>query len=224
MKGGSAKVEGAFDVAGSGSSCSGAIKIAVPTASPSTWRRRDEGDFHARPEGPRGNLLEQTFDVDGMRVALDHFTFASKHDEATAPDWNASIAFPKGHLVLGRPLPSAGAWSFAQQLAPRRGVPLGRTKPLKGWKKKLVTVGEIKGEAAAVPLGGTLEVDDFVVGWSGTEIKARLRTTPQGPRGKALVHVGILKAGISLEGKERDLNLSGPRTGSRNAESPRVGR
>jgi hypothetical protein len=53
-------------------------------------------------------------------------------------------------------------------------------------------------------------VDDFVVGWSGTEIKARFRTTPEGARGKALVHVGILKAGISLEGKERSLKVISP--------------
>jgi hypothetical protein len=53
-------------------------------------------------------------------------------------------------------------------------------------------------------------VDDFVVGWEGTEVKARFRTTPEGARGKALVRVGILKAGISLEGRERDLKLIGP--------------
>ena len=53
-------------------------------------------------------------------------------------------------------------------------------------------------------------MDDFVVGWGSTEVKARFRTTPEGARGKALVRVGILKAGISLEGKERDLHLVGP--------------
>jgi hypothetical protein len=87
---------------------------------------------------------------------------------------------------------------------------LSKNKPLKGWKKKLVTVGEIKGRSLFSLSGGTLAVDDFVVGWEGAEIKARFRTAPEGARGKALVHVGILKAGISLEGKERNLHLIGP--------------
>jgi len=208
--GGSAKVEGAFDVAGSGSACSGSMKVSTDGLSLDTGGVGMKGAFTLDLKVPRGNLLEQTFDVDGMRISLDRFTFASKHDEATAPDWSASIAFPKGHLVLGKAFAVRGLMELRASDSRPVAAFLSKDKPLKGWKKKLVTVGEIKGGSRFSLSGGTLEVDDFVVGWEGTEIKTRFRTTPEGARGKALVHIGILKAGISLEGKERNLKIIGP--------------
>ena len=210
VKGGSAKVEGAFDVAGSGSACSGSMKVSTDGLSLDTGGVGMKGTFTLDLKVPRGNLLEQTFDVDGMRISLDRFAFASKHDEATAPDWSASIAFPKGHLVLGKAFAVKGRMELRASDSRPVAAFLSKDEPLKGWKKKLVTVGEIKGGSRFSLSGGTLEVDDFLVGWDGTEIKARFRTTPEGVRGKALVHVGILKAGISLEGKERSLKVIGP--------------
>ena len=53
-------------------------------------------------------------------------------------------------------------------------------------------------------------MEDFNVGWEGTEVKARFRTDGKGTWGKALVRYGILKAGILLEGKERSLKIIGP--------------
>lgn len=210
VRGGSAKVEGAFDVAGSGSTCSGSMKVTTDGLALDTGGVGMKGTFTLDLKVPRGNLLEQTFDVDGMRISLDRFTFASKHDEATAPDWSASIAFPKGHLVLGKAFAVKGRMELRASDSRPVAAFLSKDKPLEGWKKKLVTVGEIKGGSQFSLSGGTLAVDDFVVGWSGTEIKARFRTTPEGARGKALVHVGIPKAGISLEGKERSLKVISP--------------
>ncbi len=210
IRGGSAKVEGAFDVAGSGSSCSGSMTVATDGLSLDTGGVDMKGTFKLLLTVPRGDLLKRTFDVDGMRIALDRFTFASKHEAATAPDWSAGVAFPKAHLSMGDAFAVRGSMELHASDSRPVVAFLSKNKPLKGWKKKLVTVGEIKGGSRFSLSGGTLEVDDFFVGWEGTEVKARFRTTPQGPRGKALVRVGILKAGISLEGKERDLHLVGP--------------
>ncbi len=210
VRGGSAKVEGAFDVEGSGSSCSGAMTVATDGLSLDTGGVGMKGAFKLVLTVPRGDLLKRTFDVDGMKITLDRFTFASQHEAATAPDWNASITFPKAHLGFGDAFAVRGTMKLHASDSRPVAAFLSKDKPLKGWKKKLVTVGKIEGGSRFSLAGGTLEVDDFFVGWEGTEVKARFRTTPQGPKGKALVRVGILKAGISLEGKERDLHLVGP--------------
>ena len=163
--GGSAKVEGAFDVAGSGSACSGSMKVSTDGLSLDTGGVGMNGTFTLDLKVPRGNLLAQTFDVDGMRISLDRFAFASKHDEATAPDWSANIAFPKGHLVLGKAFAVRGRMELRASDSRPVAAFLSKDKPLKGWKKKLVTVGEIKGGSLFSLSGGTLAVDDFVVGW-----------------------------------------------------------
>lgn len=210
IRGGSAKVEGAFDVQGSGSSCNGSMTVATDGLSLDTGGVGMKGAFKLVLTVPRGDLLKRTFDVDGMTITLDRFTFASQHEAATAPDWNASIAFPKAHLDIGDAFAVRGTMKLHASDSRPVVAFLSKNKPLKGWKKKLVTVGKIDGGSRFSLSGGMLEVDDFSVGWEGTEVKARFRTTPQGPKGKALVRVGILKAGISLEGKERDLRLVGP--------------
>ena len=210
VRGGSAKVEGAFDVQGSGSSCSGAMTVATDGLSLDTGGVGMKGAFKLVLTVPRGDLLKRRFDVDGMKISLDRFTFASQHEAASAPDWNASITFPKAHLEIGNAFAVRGTMKLHATDSRPVVAFLSKNKPLKGWKKKLVTVGKIEGGCRFSLSGGTLEVDDFSVGWEGTEVKARLRTTPLGPKGKALVRVGILKAGISLEGKERDLHLLGP--------------
>jgi hypothetical protein len=208
--GGSAKVEGAFDVEGSGSSCSGSMTVATDGLSLDTGGVGMKGAFKLVLKVPRGDLLKQAFDADGMRISLDRFTFATKHEEATAPDWSAGVGFPKAHLQIGEAFAVRGRMEFHASDSRPVAAFLSKNKPLKGWKKKLVTVGEIKGGSLFSLSGGTLAVDEFVVAWQGTEIKARFRTTPEGASGKALIHVGILKAGVSLEGKERDLKLIGP--------------
>jgi len=210
IRGGSAKVEGAFDVQGSGSSCNGSMTVATDGLSLETDGVGMKGGFKLVLTVPRGDLLKRMFDVDGMTITLDRFTFASQHEAATAPDWNASIAFPKAHLEIGDAFAVRGTMKLHASDSRPVVAFLSKNKPLKGWKKKLVTVGKIDGGSRFSLSGGMLEVDDFSVGWEGTEVKARFRTTPQGPKGKALVRVGILKAGISLEGKERDLRLVGP--------------
>ncbi len=210
IRGGNAKVDGTFTVDGSGSSCKGSMKIAADGLSLDTGGVAMKGAFTLGVEVPRGDLLRQAFDVSATRLSLDRFAFDARHDAATAPDWSANLTFPKGHLQLGESF--AVKASFDLRASDSRPVAafLSKDKPLKGWKKKLVTVGEIKGASRFSLARGKLAVEDFNVGWEGTEVKARFRTDGKGTWGKALVRYGILKAGILLEGKERSLKIIGP--------------
>ena len=168
------------------------------------------GAFSLALKVPRGDLLKQTFDVDGTRLELDRFTFESKNETATASDWSASVAFPKAHLALGKAFGVAGELELRASDSRPVAAFLSKDEPLSGWKKKLVTVGEIKGAGRCSLSAGTLAVEDFFVGWGKTEVKARFRTTQAGAVGKALVRVGVLKAGIGLEGKRRHVQILRP--------------
>ena len=52
-------------------------------------------------------------------------------------------------------------------------------------------------------------MDECRAGWSNVEVRARFRMTPKGTYGKAVAKIGILKAGIGLEGGKRALKLLG---------------
>jgi hypothetical protein len=210
IRGGRAKVEGAWDVAGSGASCRGSMKVAADGLSLDTGGVAMKGAFALGVAVPRGDLLRQAFDVDATRLTLDHFAFDARHGEATAPDWNASLAFPKGSLKLGESFDVRAILELRASDSRPVVAFLSKEKPLSGWKKKLVTFGEIKGAGRFALSSGKLAVEDFNVGWEGTEIRARFRTDEKGTWGKAFVRYGILKAGIALEGEERSLKVIGP--------------
>lgn len=210
IRGGRAKVEGAWDVVGSGASCKGSMKVSAEGLSLDTGGVAMRGAFTLGVAVPRGDLLRQAFDVDATRLTLDRFAFDSQHGEKTAADWNASLAFPKGSLQLGERFAVRASMELRASDSRPVAAFLSKEKPLSGWKKKLVTVGEIKGAGRLALSSGKLDVQDFNVGWEGTEIRARFRTDEKGAWGKALVRYGILKAGISLEGKERSLKIIGP--------------
>lgn len=168
------------------------------------------GAFTLGVEVPRGDALEQAFDLDATRLTLDRFGFDAKHSEASEPDWNASVAFPKASLTLGKAFGVKASMELRASDSRPIAAFLSKDKPLSGWKKKLVTFGEIKGASRFSLSPGKLVVEDFVIGWEGTEVRARFRTDETGVWGKALARHGILKAGISLEGKERSLKVIGP--------------
>jgi hypothetical protein len=210
IRSGRASVDGAFDVAAGGASCRGAMKVAAAGLGLDTGGVAMTGAFTLDVAIPKGDLLQEAFDVDGTRLSLDRFAFDSRHDAATAPDWNASVAFPEGHIALAGGLATRGRLTLHASDSRPVAAFLSKDKPLSGWKKKLVTVGAIDGEGRFSLSRGRLEVQDFKVGWDGAEVRARFRTDERGAWGKALVRYGILKAGIGLEGKERHLRVLGP--------------
>lgn len=210
IRDGRGKVDGAFDVAGSGASCRGSLKVSAAGLALDTGGVGMKGAFTLGVAIPKGDLLRQAFDVDGTRLALDRFAFDARHDAATEPDWNASVSFPKAHVQLGEGFRVDASLDLRASDSRPVAAFLSKDKPLSGWKKKLVTVGEIRGEGRLSLARGRVEVHDFKVGWEGAEVRARFRTDEKGAWGKALVRYGILKAGIALEGKERHLRVAGP--------------
>jgi len=210
IRDGRAKVDGAFDVAGSGAACRGSLKLSAAGLALDTGGVVVMGAFTLGVEIPKGDLLRQSFDADGTRLSLDRFAFDARHEAATAPDWNASVSFPKAHLKLGEGFRIDTSLDLRASDSRPVAAFLSKDKPLSGWKKKLVTVGEIRGDGRLSLARGRLEVHDFKVGWEGAEVRARFRTDKKGTWGKALVRYGILKAGIALGGKERHLRVAGP--------------
>lgn len=210
LRGGAAKVVGAFDVAGSGSSCKGSMKVTAEGLSVDAGGVAMTGAFSLVLSVPNGDFLKRSFDVDGTRLTLDRFSFASRHEAASAADWSARVDFPKAHLQLGDAFAFRGHVDhFASDSRPVVTL-LSNNEPLAGWKKKLVTVGEIKGGGLFALSGGSVAVSDYSVGWGSVEVKARFRTTAKGANGKALVRVGVLKAGIGLEEGKRKLHVLRP--------------
>ncbi len=186
------------------------MKIAAEGLSLDTGGVAMKGAFNLGVEVPRGDLLKQAFDVDATRLTLDRFGFDAKHAEASEPDWNASVAFPKASLTLGEGFGVRAILELRASDSRPIAAFLSKDEPLSGWKKKLLTFGEIKGTSRFSLSPGKLVVEDFVIGWEGNGVKARFRTDETGIWGKALARYGILKAGISLEGKERGLKVIGP--------------
>jgi hypothetical protein len=169
-----------------------------------------QGDFQVDLKVPRGDLVKQSFDLDGAMLSLQRFAFKTKHEEATPADWSARVAFPKARLQLGESFGVRGSLELRASDSRPVAAFLSADEPLAGWKKKLVTVGEIKGGGRFSLAGGALAVDDGRVGWSNVEVRARFRTGEKGTIGKTLVRAGILKAGIGLEGEKRKLKVLGP--------------
>ncbi len=208
--GGAGKVEGAFDVAKSGASCKGSMKVKAEGLSLDAGGVAVKGAFSLDLKVPRGDLLEQSFDVGGTLLALERFAFKTKHEKETAADWSASVAFPAARLQLGDSFDVRGSLELRASDSRPVAVFLSADAPLPGWKKKLLTVGVIKGGGRCSLSRGTLVIDDSRIAWSNMEVRARARTTQQGVLGKALVRYGVLQTGIALEGGKRKVRVLRP--------------
>ncbi len=222
IRGGTAKVEGSFDVTKSGASCSGGMKITADRLSVETGGVAIKGAFSLGLKVPRGNLLKPALDLDGTLLSLDSFAFATKHENGGGgADWSASVAFPSGHLELGDSFAVKGRVGLRASDSRPLVAFLSADEPLSGWKKKLLTVGEIKGGGKLSLSGQTLEVADFSVGWSKVMIRAHFKKTPRGTFGKAHVKDGILEAGIGFEGDKRKLHVFRPERWYNEAPGPK---
>lgn len=209
IRGGAARVEGAFDVTESGAACKGAVSLKAEQLSLETGGVAMKGTVSVSVRVPRGNLLKRKLEADGTLLSLDRFSFSSAHEKASGPDWNARFSFPRARLDLGDAFGANGGLDLQASDSRPVVVFLSADQPMSGWKKKLLTVGEIKGTGRFALGGETLKVDDCRVGWSNVEVRARFRMTPKGTYGKAVMKAGILKAGIGLEGEKRKLKVLG---------------
>lgn len=210
VKGGSARAEGAFEVADGGRSCKGSMTVTSERLVFDAAGVETSGSFALSLRVPRGDLLGLAFGVDGTRLDLDRFAFASRHEEAGARDWSGGLAFPEARLDMSQALAVEGRVELRASDTRPLVAFLSADKPLRGWEKRLLAVEEITGAGRFRLEGQTLTVDDFRVGGGRIEVRARARVADRGAFGKVLARYGALKVGIELKGEDRSLHVLRP--------------
>lgn len=210
VKRGSARVEGAFDVKDGGHSCAGSMKVTGERLVFDAAGVEVTGRFALSLAVPRGDLLALDFGVDGTHLDLARFAFESRNVEGGPADWSGGVSFPEARLDMSGALAVEGRVEVrASDTRPLVAL-LSADKPLGGWKKRLLSVEEVRGGGRFRLGGHTVDVKDFRVGGGSIEIQARARVTQEGAFGKVLARYGVLKAGIELKGRDRDLHVLRP--------------
>jgi hypothetical protein len=210
VKEGSARAEGAFDVAEGGHSCKGSLTVKGDRLVFDAAGVTTAGAFSLSLVVPHGDLLALAFAVDGTRLELERFAFASRYEAAGARDWSGAVAFPQARLEMSEALAVDGRVTLRASDTRPLVAFLSADKPLKGWTKKLLSVEAIEGGGRFRLAGRTLAVDAFRVKGGAIEVRARVRVNEKGAFGKALASYGAPSAGIELLGKERDVHLIRP--------------
>jgi hypothetical protein len=210
VKGGSATAEGAFDVAEGGRSCKGSLTVKGSEIAFDAAGVETAGTLSLSLVVPRGDLLALTFGVDGTRLDLERFNFASRHAQAGVPDWSGSVAFPEASLDMSDALAVEGRVDLRASDTRPLVAFLSARKPLKGWEKKLLSVEEIRGGGRFRLAGRTLGVEGFEVKGGKIAVRVNARLTEKGAFGRVLAGYGAASVGIDLRGQERDLRVLRP--------------
>ena len=210
VKEGAAHAAGTFDVAEGGRSCRGSLSVRGERLVLDAAGVTIAGGFSLSLVVPHGDLLALAFTVDGTRLELERFAFASRHQTAGEADWSGAVVFPQARLEMSDALAVAGRVTLRASDTRPLVAFLSADKPLQGWAKKLVSVAAIEGGGRFRLAGGTLALEGFAVKGGSIEIRARLRVNGQGAFGKALASYGVPSAGIELAGKERSVHLVRP--------------
>jgi hypothetical protein len=210
VKRGSARAEGSFDLNDGGHSCKGSLKVTGQRLVLDAAGVETSGAVSIALAVPRGDILSLDFGVDGTRVDLDRFAFATADVKAGPADWSGGVSFPAARLDMSGALKLEGRVEMRASDTRPLVAFLSADKPLKGWKKRLLSVEEVRGGGRFHLGDGTVAVDDFRVAGGPIELRARARVTPDGAFGKVLARYGILKAGIELKGRDRSLHAFRP--------------
>ena len=210
VKGGSATAEGAFDVAEGGRSCKGSLTVKGSELAFDAAGVETAGTFSLSLVVPRGDLLALTFGVDGTRLDLDRFNFASRHEQAGVPDWSGHVAFPEARLDMSDALAVEGRVDLRASDTRPLVAFLSARKPLKGWEKKLLSIEEIRGGGRFRLAGRALGVEGIEVKGGKIEVRVNARLTEKGAFGKVLASYGAASVGIELRGQERELHVLRP--------------
>jgi hypothetical protein len=158
----------------------------------------------------RGDLLALTFGVDGTRLDLERFNFASRHEQAGVPDWSGHVAFPEARLDMSDAVAAEGRVDVrASDTRPLVAFPSARN-PLRGWEKKLLSIEEIRGGGRFRLAGRALGVEGFEVKGGKIAVRVNARVTEKGAFGRVLASYGAASVGIELRGQERDLRVLRP--------------
>jgi len=169
---GRATVEGALDVI-DGESCRGRVVIATKDLAVDAGGVENAGRVAVTIAIPGGHLRNRMFDLSTTGVDLRDFAFTSPARAEDAPDWRGRLDVEHGSLDLGD-VPEVDArlgltFSDSRPLV----AFLSRDKPLSGWQEKLLTIGQLQGEAVVALKEGTASVRHL--GLRGGETKRDLK-------------------------------------------------
>jgi hypothetical protein len=206
VESGRGSVDGGFQIVGA-SNCHGSVKIKTADLVLAASGVTNDGDVELTIEVPDGDLNELKFGVDHTRIEFKNFDFKSEGYEEQLPPWQGRLEVSEGDLDLGDARSvSAHLEIFFTDTRPLVAF-LSKDKPMKGWKKNLLMIEKITGESVAEMAPGTTTIRHFGIRGEKLDVRFRATIDSKGSFGKARAKYGIVKAGIGLEGQERDLKI-----------------
>jgi len=207
VQSGRATVEGAFEL-GEGGACKGQAAIATTGLALDAAGVATAGDVAVKIEVPRGSLVTRRFTLDQTRVALDRFAFGSPGPGEARRDWHGRVVLAGGDLDLGA-TPAVRDARVAVTFSDTRPLVafLSRDQPLRGWKKRLLSIDELTGEGVIEMSLGTTSIRQLALRGGNLDLRLRVVIDARGAHGKARARYGVLKVGIGLDGAERHLKL-----------------
>jgi len=125
-----------------------------------------------------------------------------------APDWSGRVTVSGGTLDLGTAPGVEARFDLAFSDSRPLVAFLSRDKPLGGWKERMLTIGEIRGESVAGFTEGTTTIRHLGLRSEKLDVRFRALVDGRGAFGKARVRYGFLKVGIGLVGNDRDLKVT----------------
>jgi hypothetical protein len=207
VKNGRASVDGGFQI-GLGGACHGEVKVGTAELVVQSGGVATRGDVEVTIAVPDGDLNALRFGLDDTRVEFANFDFESQAADKSLAPWKGRFAVIDGTLDLGE---DRGVDIRRLDLRFTDTRPLiaflSQNKPLPGWQENLLMIEDIKGEGIVVAQPGQATVRHFGVRGEKLDVRFRAAVGAQGAFGKAIAKYSIVKVGIGLEGKERDLKL-----------------
>ena len=211
VKSGRGSVSGGFEIKES-AAVQGSVKILTEDLVVGAAGVENAGAMEVTIEVPDGNLNDRTFGVDRTRVEFHHIAFTSAGSTEDLPDWQGRIEVTRGDLGLGKETGISARVGLSFSDTRPLVAFLSKNKPLKGWQEHLLMLEEVEGEGIVDMAVGTWTIGHFGIRGGNLDVRMRASIGPDGIFGKALAKYGILKAGIGIEGGERDLKVFRPGT------------
>ncbi len=169
------------------------------------------GDADLYLKVPACDFPARKLTIEDSRLSLRRFALSrqDKAQQASHEDWEGDITFPRGVLQLKDSFTLESDVSF--KLSDTRPLVdfLSERKPMSGWSSRLLTKDDISGGAGLGLEQGTFRIKGFHADADPIMIKATLDIRGKNVRGKALAGYGVLRAGIEMQGGDRNLNLVG---------------
>jgi hypothetical protein len=209
VKSGRGSVDGGFEIQ-EGAAVHGQVKIVTEDLIVDAAGVDTAGGVEVTIEVPDGNMKELKLGIDHTRVELHDFDFQSVGAVEDLPPWQGRFEVTEGTVDLGDEAGIDATMELTFSDTRPLVAFLARDKPMKGWQENLLMISEVTGEGVVNVSSGTTTIRHFGVRGEKLDVRFRAAMGPDGIFGKALAKYGILKAGIGIEGDDRDLKILSP--------------